>query len=263
MTISVILNSFKRTDYLSNQINSLKNQTIKPNEIFLWNNSSKLINNNDIDLEVFSSKNLGVWGRFSLALNTSSQYICLIDDDTIPGKKWFENCINSMNSKEGVYGARGINFCSKKDYIVVEEKGIYGPCNEIERVDIVGHNWFFKRDWLPYFWLEMPEITQSRFVGEDMNLSYSLKKYLNLDTFVPPHPKNDKDLWGGNLEMSLKLGQLDVAISKNKKRLNEMNEMYRFYVSKGLNIHKINHNKIKGYYLKLKRIIKKTLTSII
>lgn len=256
MTITIILNAYKRTEYLDQQIISIKKQTVNVKEIFLWNNSDNLINHKEIDLELFSSKNLGVWGRFTMALNSNSEYICVIDDDTFPEKNWLQNCINSMKVQEGLYGARGVNFFSKNDYIVVEEKGIYGPSSKIEKVDIVGHNWFFKRDWLPYFWLEMPKINQSRFVGEDMNLSYSFKKYLNLNTYVPPHPKNQKDLWGGSPSSSLQLGQMDIAISKNKKMLKEMNEIYRYYVSKGLKIHKLNKNQIKGNYIKFKEMIK-------
>lgn len=253
--ITVILNAYKRTNFLELQINSLKKQSIKPEKIFLWNNTGKEIKHSSIDLEVVSSKNLGVWARFSLALNADTKFISIIDDDTIPCNKWFENCISSMEQKEGIYGARGVKFFSESDYLVCTEKGIYGPCDSIEKVDIVGHSWFFKRKWLPFFWLEMPEKDQSKYVGEDINLSYALKKHLNLNTFVPPHPKSNKDLWGSLKDQSLDLGQMEVAISKNKKHLKEMNEIYRLYIKKGFEINPTNNEIIKGNLLKFKKFI--------
>jgi hypothetical protein len=53
---------------------------------------------------------------------------------------------------------------------------------------LVGHAWFFKRDWLQYLWREKPFMWDN---GEDIQFSYLAQKYGNIDTYVPPHPKND------------------------------------------------------------------------
>jgi hypothetical protein len=29
-----------------------------------------------------------------------------------------------------------------------------------------------------------------------MHFSYTIQKYLGINTYVPPHPKDDKDMWG-------------------------------------------------------------------
>ena len=225
--ITVILNVFKRREFFADQLDSILSQTKKPTEIFVWNNSGEEINNKFVDLEVVASKNTGVWSRFSLALNAKNDFISIIDDDTIPGIKWYENCLNCFENKEAIYGSRGIRFFFQKLYLPVQEVGIYGPNNKPTKVDIVGHNWFFKKDWLPYFWMESKISNNFNFVGEDINLSFALKKHLNIDTFVPPHPLQDKSMWGGNYSSSIKLGQMNVAISKNPEHLKNMNEIYK------------------------------------
>ena len=100
--ITVILNAYKRTNHINNQLSAIKAQSIRPNEIILWqNNSSKneiLKLQNDIK-HIYSSYNFGVWARFSAALNSKNEYVCVFDDDTIPGKNWLKNCLETIKKK--------------------------------------------------------------------------------------------------------------------------------------------------------------------
>jgi glycosyltransferase involved in cell wall biosynthesis len=178
--ITVILTKYKRPHLLEGQFMSLRNQTLKPDEILVCDNSLQ---------------NLGVWARFSMALNAKSDFICIIDDDTIPGTKWLENCYNEFQIKEGLYGTCGYLFNSNTHY---ENNYLrHGWCNPNEsilKVDYVVHNWFFKRDWLKYFWSDIRD-PKYWLCGEDMNFSYQLQKQ-GISTFIPPHPKDDQSLWG-------------------------------------------------------------------
>ena len=79
-TISIVLNCYRRTRWFAEQLNAIKNQSIKPIEILVWKNYSP---NESISSEltkdltvVDCNKNLGVWARFSLALNCKGKYIC-------------------------------------------------------------------------------------------------------------------------------------------------------------------------------------------
>jgi len=74
--ISVILTKYKREHRFEEQYQSVENQSIKPEEILVCDNRSQ---------------NLGVWSRFSTALHAKGEFVCVIDDDTIPGEKWLEN----------------------------------------------------------------------------------------------------------------------------------------------------------------------------
>lgn len=218
--VSVILNCFKRPDTLKLQIEALKNQTVKPTNIFIWQNRGNLDQfepiNKDIQyghVSCISNYNFGVWSRFSFALNCPSKYICVFDDDTIPQPRWLENCIESNKIKRGLYGAIGVIF-NDLNYSNYIRHGWANPNEEIVQVDIVGHSWFFERELLGAFWFEAP-IPLHPLSGEDVHFSYAIQKYLGLNTYVPPHPVANTDLWGSLPENSYKFGIDEVAISAN------------------------------------------------
>ena len=68
------------------------------------------------------------------------------------------------------------------------------PANsQTMEVDLVGQAWFFRKEWLKYMWYEEP-VTYDN--GEDIHFSYMAQKHGSIPTYVPPHPENDRDLWG-------------------------------------------------------------------
>jgi len=236
--ITVVLNGYKRGHHLEKQLNAIKNQTIKPKEIMLWQNlgenfDKKLTNQT---IHASSNKNFGVWARFAYSLNADSEYICIFDDDTIPGCKWLENCLNTIEEYDGLLGTIGVRFKSKTSYLPIERVGWANPNEKVEKVDIVGHSWFFKREWLSSFWRELPTLEQSRLVGEDMHFSYTLQKFLNKNTYVPPHPINDMSMWGSLPDTAWSIGQDSAAISMNHNNLNVMSKTFVDYVNKGFKL---------------------------
>lgn len=198
--ITVILNCYKRIEYLDEQINAIENQSIPPKEIWIWQNSPEDMEKPN--LEKYSSKckivssnfNFKFHGRFSLGLLARTKYICFFDDDAIPGKKWFENCLNTIdNGYDGILGCAGV-ILEEKNYLyptLVGSNGIKSD-SPIE-VDLVGHSWFLNKKYLRYMWLENPVSWEN---GEDMQLSYLSQKYGKIKTYVPPHPEDNKELWG-------------------------------------------------------------------
>lgn len=199
--ITAIINGFRRFSTLEEQYNSIANQTIKPKEILFWQNhhpetfdkfSTKIIQNCK---SAICNQNFGVWARFAYALNAKTKYICIFDDDTIPGIKWFENCLSTINSHRGLLGTRGIIFPNKNSYHHSNGIGWETANKDTVKVDIVGHCWFFEREWLSAYWAEMPPL-EYFYAGEDMHFSYAIQKHYNLNTYVPPHPAEDKRLWG-------------------------------------------------------------------
>jgi hypothetical protein len=206
--ITVILNGYKRPDNLNEQLEALNNQTVKPDEIMLWYNhpdDDKL--NYDIGTQIpvaYCNYNFGVWSRFYFAMNASNPYVCVFDDDTIPGSRWLENCLGTMKTHEGLLGTVGLLYLNP----LPPEKSSYyehyirfgwvpnGLQNEnTTQVDLVGHSWFFKREWLSYMVRELPHPRYNT-CGEDMHFSYMLQKYANIPTYVPPHPKDNQEMWG-------------------------------------------------------------------
>jgi len=239
--ITVILNGYMRGKNLELQYESLKTQTLAPKEIMLWQNNGEDFNPEITNKMVHtnSNKNFGVWARFAFALNAETEYICVFDDDTIPGKKWLENCYNTIQKYDGLLGTIGVRFLSQTSYQPIHRIGWANPNENTEQVDIVGHSWFFKREWLSTFWRELPDLNQSKIVGEDIHFSYTLQKYLNKNTYVPPHPKDDLEMWGSNPNLAWKLGQDSSAISMNHNNLKVMSDTYVNYINKDFKIMKI------------------------
>ena len=66
---------------------------------------------------------------------------------------------------------------------------------KVEEVDLVGHGWFMHKEHLRYLWYEEPLTWEN---GEDIQLSYLALKHGGVRTWVPPHPKDNTELWGNN-----------------------------------------------------------------
>lgn len=245
MSVTIVLSGFKRPHVLRQQYEAIKAQTVGDLAIILWVN---LIDNNiNFDPEIInncqsiiSNTNYGVWGRFTAALNANTKYVCVIDDDTIPGKKWIENCLTTMQTNRGVLSTRGVIADQKHDlqYPLPHSYKAVGWCNPNEtvtRVDMGCHSWFFEKGWLRAFWSEMPETMPMRY-GEDMHLSYSVKKHLGLNTYVPPHPIGDRELWGSMPDTGLAYGEEAVAASFDNAANMGMHKYWNFIRSNGYEI---------------------------
>lgn len=194
--ITVILNCYKRPQYLKEQILSINQQTKKAKEIIIWVNHSEENKNllfddlgHDIKI-VRSNYNWKFFGRFSIALLAKSEFISMYDDDTIPGTKWHENCLDTMKTKEGILGGSGVRILNDGKYNSLPKYGWQSNNEKIEEVDLVGHAWFFKKEWLKYIWHEEPYTYDN---GEDMHFSYTAQKYGNIKTYVPSHKNNLKE----------------------------------------------------------------------
>lgn len=218
---SVILNCFKRPHTLKEQYESLINQTIKPKEILIWQNKGNYEDFEPLDKNIFkeakssiSNNNWGVWSRFAYALNASQENIVVFDDDTIPGSKWLENCVQTWEEGyEGLLGTIGViaNDLSYNNYL---RYGWANPNESVQKVDFVGHSWVFKKEWLGAFWREASN-PESIFCGEDVHFSYAIQKYLSLNTYVPRHPFFDRELWGSNPDKAMTYGTESHCVSIN------------------------------------------------
>ena len=200
--MTAIVNVYKRPHVLAEQIAAIKAQTVPPTAIFIWNNGNKTVDLSAYKADplfyVFdNSVNLGVWSRFIIASMVPTEYVCVFDDDTIPGTKWFENCLTQMSKREALYGTIGVIFKNAHGiYDIAKRYGWNGPSHDTKPVDIVGHAWFFKRAWMKWFSSEEPSVHKFMRNGEDNYFSYVLQKYANIPTFVPPHPHDNMQLWG-------------------------------------------------------------------
>lgn len=247
--ITVILNAFKRQQYLKQQIECVLNQTIPAQQVLIWNNGEELDLHGygDKVMVANNSHNLGVWSRFAYALNAETEYVCMLDDDTFPSSQFFESCLKQMEKEPALLGARGLRFLSNVRYHPFVSFGWDAPNEEAEVVDIVGHAWFFKREWLGVFWRELPPLNSSRLVGEDMHFSFMLQKYLGIRTMVPPHPISNRFIWGSDPYLAIQLGTGKEAVSQGEEVLKKFDNALKNCTARGFRLCKDNkETKTKG-----------------
>lgn len=225
-TISVILNVYKRPYTLEKQIEAIKNQTIKINseDIHIWYNTTEGVEKTqpkDTNIKTYQCNyNTKFWGRFTLPLLCKTEYVAIFDDDIIPGKMWFENCINNIKRRDGILGGAGV-ITNGKTYKPHTKVGWNGVHNENPTdVDLVGHAWFFKQKYGKFMWEELPPTWDN---GEDMFLSYIAQKH-NIPTYVPQHPENNKELWSNIRELSMTNG-IDWGSDNNAHYLTVSNHL--------------------------------------
>lgn len=240
--VSVVLNLYKRPDSLTLQLKALECQTLRPKEILLFQDgiegnykidiSEEL--KNKFNLVKISDKNCGVWERFRFAKDTNSKYVCVFDDDTIPGENWLENCHTQMLKEEGLFGTIGILLETPERYAYEGffRAGWDGPLDFTTQVDFVGHSWFFKKDWLNYLFTGTEEFQKFKTAAEDMSFSAQLQKQ-GIKTFVPPHPINDTSLWGSLPEYANKLGNSAGALYLTSTNMEKMNCAINKLLEKG------------------------------
>lgn len=238
-SVSCVLNVFRRPESLVRQLAAIDRQTVPVEAVFVWQNGSDYKIPTEVDARATlarCSRNLGVWARFAFALNVESEYVCMLDDDTIPGRRWIENCLATMESDQGLLGTRGMRFRSSLSYHHAEEVGWRSPNADVRRVDIVGHAWFFRREWLNDFWSEPPVVPADRLRGEDIHFSYALQKRRGLGTYVPPHPADEPEFWGSQPETGLNLGLGRESISGQTGAMDAFQTVYRAYVKSGFQL---------------------------
>ena len=252
--VTVVLSAYKRIENLELQLDAIENQTLRPKEIILFQdgvNGDEKVEipekiKNRFNVVEISKENKGVWARFDFARDAAkSKYVCIFDDDTIPGNRWLENCFIQMQQREGLYGTIGI-LCNCKKYCNQSFKriGWANPNKKTLMVDFVGHAWFLKTEWLNYLFENTEELQAYKICGEDMTLSFKLQTH-GIGTFVPPHPQNKIDLWGSLPDYSTKFGDDKNSLFKNNG-WTKMSEAFDLLIKK-YNFKILKYSNVKEY----------------
>jgi hypothetical protein len=233
--ITAVLNGFRRPHTLRRQVEAVRAQTLAPASIMFWQNENHGFDASLTDtLEcAASNRNWGVWARFAYALNSRTPYVCVFDDDTIPGRRWFENCVETIEHADGLLGAIGVVFLNGETYTPFTRHGWGAPNEVTRRVDIVGHAWFFRREWLSLFWRELPPIDGCFRVGEDIHFSAMLQRFGAINTYVPPHPADQPELWGSQPAFAHEVGKDAASVSLSPDGMLRMNQALALEIGRG------------------------------
>jgi Glycosyl transferase family 2 len=237
--ITVVLTVYRRPHTLIQQLDAVQNQSVPPQSIIIWKNQYDGITLPEIPEHLMknvsiidSGKNFGVWARFAVSLLANTPYVCVFDDDTIPGRRWFENCLNSMKIREGLMGTIGLVFHTN-NYWEYNRVGwdSKNNCNnkDLTEVDIVGHSWFFKREWLCDLWSIAPDYSKFLTYGEDIAFAAFLQKK-GIPTLVPPHPHGQWDLFGSHPQLAWKYGSEEVGIWAKPESSSRFPELLDFFI---------------------------------
>ena len=237
--ISVILTAWMRPQYLEEQVERVLNQSVPPWEIVLWYNQppkrlgllerKHLVSfKNDRHVKkIICDHNFGIVPRFTLAACLEGEYVCIFDDDTMPGERWFENCLQYVDSQKSLLGTIGLRYLSRDEMKTEKPRmGWEGMNKGIEFVDLVGHSWFFRRRWAPYFWDEEPLL---RDFGEDIHFCAMLQRH-DIRVACPPHPESDRSFWGS---VKPERGVDSVAISCSSDRSGDYLRVVQYEIEKG------------------------------
>jgi hypothetical protein len=208
--ISVILNVYKRPDMLEKQIQAIRNQSIpvKAENIHVWYNKSDVPQQYPIDKNIKTyacSWNTKFWGRFTLPLLIKTEYVAIFDDDIVPQKDWLKNCLETIGKPEsnGILGGIGVTLHGKSYQQNTKVGWNAEHLDVAKRVDLVGHAWFFRQEWIKYLFYEKPYTWEN---GEDIMFSYLAQKYGGINTFVPRHPQSNTDLWSSDYNIGNTVG---------------------------------------------------------
>lgn len=236
--ISVILTAWQRPQYLEEQVDRVLRQSVPPHEIVLWYNAppkalglferKQLLKfkNSDKVKKIVCDHNFGIIPRFLMASLMEGEYVCIFDDDTMPGERWFENCLKYVDREKAMCGTIGLRFISKTEPKIENPRmGWAGRNEQLEFVDLVGHSWFFRKEWARWF-MEREPLLHS--FGEDFHFCAMLQRH-GIRVACPPHPENDKSLWGS---VKGELGIDKVAISSQNKSA-EFAQVLRHVVENG------------------------------
>jgi hypothetical protein len=242
-TVTIVLNGYKRYETLARQIDAIKGQTYPIEKIMYWNLMSEnqqfkpdyaLLKKDDIEYAE-TSHDYGVWGRFTFALNATTDFICIIDDDIIPGIRYIENCVSSYEAKPGIYGTMGSVFQKNTGRWI--QYGWRDTNNkEIKQVNYLYQTWFFPREALHAFWSNVvpEEFTKSRRIGEDIHISLMAQKWFGIKTYLVPHPSDNKEFWGNT--SGEEYGIDEFAVHLNPEMQRGMIQYLNFAINNGMEV---------------------------
>jgi O-antigen biosynthesis protein len=230
--VTVILTAYRRPELLCDQARSIRAQTEPAQEIWAWANEPgpsmlSALERAGLDRVVTSSQNAFVHARFALALTARTEFVALFDDDTLPGRRWLENCLTTFRQTPGILGSAGVRLRGA-DYRRRSIHGWHDPSEEAVEVDLVGHAWFLRTGWLHYLF-SAPAVTGTN--GEDIELSARAWRLGGVLTYCPPHPPGNRSLWGSLHGQAL--GDDPVALSRRPSHLEERDRIVRAEIAAG------------------------------
>lgn len=244
--VTVILNHWNR-DTLEEQLDAIMGGSVLPKEVWVCVFSSDNAEryHSVVALKepaflargmalhtVTSSYNFKFFGRFQMALQATTEYVWVIDDDVVPGRRFLELLTHTASVVPPDVGAGNAEGSSttgppsipgdccgalgstgwlmpppdKTTNALVNYRdpstagGLYLPDDRyglavtaLVEVDLLCSQWFLETESVP---LLFREHAPTHDTGEDMMLSYTLRKFSGLGSFILPVDEANPETWG-------------------------------------------------------------------
>ena len=231
-SITAILTAYRRPALLRAQVEAVRGQGVPPRALWLWVNQPddrmrREIDSLAVDRVTVCSDNAHVHARFALALLAPTEFVALFDDDALPGPNWFANCLDTMRQTPGILGSAGVRLVDN-GYRNRQLFGWHAPCAETVEVDLVGHAWLLRTEWVKYLF-HAPALVGGN--GEDIELAARAWRLGQVRCYCPPHPPGDRSRWG-SLHGEEQGGDA-VAASRRPEHLDERDRVVRAEIAAG------------------------------
>ena len=87
-------------------------------------------------------------GRFALAALATTPFVCVVDDDKIPGARWLDAAVRASARHDAIVGSNGRLWRGPTLYhVAVEARLLEGDEAELVEVDFLGNCWTFRPAW--------------------------------------------------------------------------------------------------------------------
>lgn len=230
--ITTILTVYRRPKNLQTQVEAIRRQSVPSQAIWAWGNEpsedlKSALAAAGLDRVVTSSQNAFFHGRFALALLATTEYVALFDDDSIPGSRWFANCLETIGTTPGILGTAGV-VLHGPGYADRTMHGWQRPDDAAVEVDLVGQAWFLRTEWIKHLFAA-PPVTGTN--GEDIELAARAWRLASVRSYCPPHPSDDLERWGSIA--GLKLGCDEQASSLRPGHVDERERVVRAEMAAG------------------------------
>lgn len=193
---AAIITVWKRSDYLKEQLEALKNQTKEVTSILIIQNENHFEISKDLikeyNLNVIKSSINSLYTRWIIGYLLNEKYIYVLDDDVIPGEKWVEISINALNKYNALVGPSGrrIALTNTPAWKSIETyNGLDQAC------DWVCNSYFFKREWIQYI-TAAERYMRTHKTFDDIQLATTLKIFGGINCVVPGQSKKNLEING-------------------------------------------------------------------
>jgi hypothetical protein len=199
--VTVILTVWKRNN-LREQIEVMMSQTVPPAHIWVIQ-CMQHVQVRDVlrdypQVKYFQSdEDLKYFSRFSISIHVQTEYTWVLDDDMIPSPLWIEKCIRTCRQHNAIVASNG-RIIPRDDFYPERVKSVdyvnryfvgdsrtlnsVNLCEADTRIDFPCSSYFFRTEWLRYFWGIWPVTFET---AEDIHFAASCQIMGGIGTVVP------------------------------------------------------------------------------